>query len=73
VRNITFSADPDLIERARVKARQQKKTLNAAFREWLEDYTGRRDRVKEFRELMKRLEYVRPGRKFTREEANSRD
>jgi hypothetical protein len=73
VKNITLSADDDLIERAREKARKQKTTLNAAFREWLKDYTGRRDRGREYDELMQRLSYVRAGRKFTREEMNSRD
>jgi hypothetical protein len=73
VKNVTFSADAELIERARERARQQKKTLNVAFREWLAEYAGSRDRVREYRELMKRLEYVRPGRKFSREEANARE
>lgn len=73
VKNITLSAEDDLIEQAREKARKQKTTLNAAFREWLKDYTGRRDRGKEYDELMQRLNYVRAGRKFTREEMNSRD
>lgn len=73
VKNITFSADEDLIEQARERARREKKTLNTAFREWLAEYSGRRDRSKDYRELMKRLSYVRPGRKFTREEATSRD
>ena len=35
MKNITLSADEDLIERARQIARAQHKTLNAAFREWL--------------------------------------
>jgi hypothetical protein len=73
VKNITFSADEELIEKAREKARQEKRTLNTAFREWLEEYTGRRDRVKRYRELMKSLDHVRAGRKFTRDEMNSRD
>ena len=34
VKNITLSADEDLIERARVIARAQRKTLNAVFCEW---------------------------------------
>jgi hypothetical protein len=73
VKNITLSADDDLIEQARERARKQNTTLNAAFREWLKDYTGRRDRGKEYDELMQRLSYVRAGRKFTREDMNSRD
>jgi hypothetical protein len=73
VKNITLSADPELIEQARERARQQKKTLNAAFREWLVEYTGRRDRAKEYQELMKRLDHIKVDRKFTREELNARD
>jgi len=73
VKNITFSADEHLIEQARELARKEKKTLNIKFREWLEDYTGGSARARRYRELMKRLDYVRPGRKFTREEMNSRD
>lgn len=73
VKNITFSAESELIGRAREKARERHTTLNLAFREWLEEYAGGRDRVKAFREAMKKLSYARPGRKFTREEANSRD
>lgn len=33
VRNVTFSADQDLIERAREVAKAEHKTLNVAFRE----------------------------------------
>ena len=72
VKNVTFSADETLIEEAREQARKQNTTLNVAFREWLAEYSGRRDRSKQFRDLMKKLDYVRPGRKFTRDEANSR-
>jgi hypothetical protein len=37
MKNITLSADEHLIERARLLARSQHKTLNAMFREWLND------------------------------------
>jgi hypothetical protein len=72
VKNITFSADEALIEEAREKARKQHTTLNVVFREWLAEYSGRQDRSKQFRDLMKKLDYVQPGRKFSRDEANSR-
>jgi len=72
VKDISFRADPEVIRRARERAHRHGTTLNAAFREWLAEYAGSRDRVKEYRELMKRLDYVRAGRKFTREEMNSR-
>ena len=73
VKNITFSADAVLIERARERARDQNKTLNTVFREWLEEYTGGRERARRYRELMRRLGHIRVDRKFTREELNARD
>lgn len=72
VKNITLSADPDLIEKARQVARAEHKTLNAVFREWLADYTSRAGNVQEHRALMERLKYVNAGRKFTRDEMNER-
>lgn len=72
VKNITFSADAELIERARMRARQQKKTLNIAFREWLERYAVTGSPQEDYRQLMQRLGHVRAGRKFSREEMNSR-
>ena len=61
-----------LIEQARQTARAQHKTLNQAFREWLEFYArSESDLVGEYDELMKRLNYVKGGRKFSREEMNA--
>jgi hypothetical protein len=40
MKNITLSADESLIEQARLVARAQRKTLNPAFREWLEQYAA---------------------------------
>jgi hypothetical protein len=45
VKNITFSADEDLIERAREVAKAEHKTLNLAFREWLAGYAARKGNV----------------------------
>jgi hypothetical protein len=73
VKNITFSVDEELIEEARELARSRGRTLNEEVRQWLEDYTGRQQRVEAFREAMRRMSYVRTGgRKFTREEMNER-
>ena len=41
MKNVTLSADDDLIEQARLVARSQHTTLNAAFREWLQQYASR--------------------------------
>ncbi len=73
VKNITLSADERLIERARALAGERKTTLNAEFRQWLEDYTGLSTWAERHDELMKRLSYVETGgRKFTRDEMNER-
>src|SRR5215470_6186826 len=66
VKNITLSADGDLIEQARLLARAQHKTLNALFREWLERYTSESGNLQDVDRLMKRMAHVRPGRRFTR-------
>ncbi len=72
MKNVTLSADDHLIEQARRTAKTQHKTLNQAFREWLESYTQPDRAVDEYEALMKRLSYVQAGRKFTREEMNER-
>jgi len=71
-KNITFSAAEETIEKARVRARQQRTTLNEAFREWLDRYAGHRPTAAEFDRIMASMRYVRAGRKFTREEMNER-
>ena len=72
VKNITLSADESLIERARVVAQSESRTLNAAFREWLEQYTARAGGGAAFDALMRRMGDVKPGRHFTRDEMNER-
>lgn len=72
MKNITLSADDDLIESARLVARAQRKTLNQAFREWLQTYAGQRSSAKDFDRLMKDLRHVKAGRRYTREEMNER-
>ena len=73
MKNITLSADEHLIERARQTAQAQRRTLNDAFREWLEQYTAQSGDVEAYRQLMQRLRgHVVAGRKFTREEMNER-
>jgi len=72
MRNITLSADEQLIEQARLLAKSQHKTLNAMFREWLEQFTARSGGTQEFDALMKRLKHVQAGRRFSRNEMNER-
>ena len=72
VRNITFTADEDLIERARLVARSSGGTLNVAFRQWLADYTAASGNAQSYDNLMQRLSHVSAGRGFTRDEMNER-
>ncbi len=72
MKNITLSADEELIEQARAIARAQRKTLNAVFREWLLQFTAQSGSAQEFDSLMKRLRHVRAGRGFSRDEMNER-
>ena len=72
VRNVTFSADEEALERAREVARSEHKTLNDAFREWLIQYGSRRVTAAEIEDLYRSLRHVNAGRKFTRDEMNER-
>jgi predicted transcriptional regulator len=72
MKNVTLSADEDLIEKARQIARSQRKTLNIAFREWLERFTASEGNLESYDALMKSLSHVRAGRHFTRDELNER-
>lgn len=72
MKNITFSAEEDLIRRARKRASAKKTTLNDEFRRWLEKYVERPETVEAFADLMQRFNYVQPGRTFSRDEMNDR-
>ena len=72
LKNITLSADPELIEKAREIAKSRNSTLNNEFRRWLLRYVKRDFSEKDFQEFITRLNYVIPGKKFTRDEMNER-
>jgi hypothetical protein len=48
------------------------KALRAAFGEWLQQFAEQSGSASEFDALMQRLEHVKPGRRFTRDEMNER-
>jgi hypothetical protein len=73
MKNITFSADEHVIELAREEARNRKTTLNALFREWVEDLAQRDARRNKAEEAYKNLAaHLTFDRKFTRDELNER-
>jgi hypothetical protein len=53
-------------------ARSQHKTLNAAFREWLEQYAAKPGGGAAVDALMRRLKHVRSAGPYTRDEMNER-
>ena len=73
MRNITLSADENLIEAARRRAASQNTTLNAQFRIWLADYVGQEARAAQATRTVREIQgKLRVGRKLTREERNER-
>jgi predicted transcriptional regulator len=72
MKNINLSAEDKKIELAREVAREENRTLNDAFREWLDWYGSRRATRQQIEALYERLKYANAGRKFTREEMNER-
>jgi hypothetical protein len=72
MKNITFAADENLFERARLVARAQHKTLNAALREWLEQFTARAGSGPAVDALIRRLGHVRSEGPYARHQANER-
>lgn len=72
LKNITLSADEELIRKAREKAGREHTTLNANFRRWLRQYVNRNNRPDDLKALMMSLAYAQAGRKFSRDELNER-
>lgn len=72
LKNITLSADEELIQKAREKAAIENTTLNATFRQWLAQYTNSLFKNDDYDQFMHSLSYVNPGRKYNRDELNER-
>jgi len=72
LKNITLSAEDELIQKARLKAQKERTTLNATFRRWLKQYVNAEINGNEYESLMKSLNYAKPGRTFSRDELNER-
>lgn len=73
VRNITFSADEELIEKARAKAAERNQSLNDEFRSWLARYVASEGEARmPFLEALNQLPTVKLPRKYSRDEMNER-
>ena len=77
MKNITLTADEELIKAARKRAHGRRTTLNAEFRIWLKRYAQKEDQADQnvlaYRRLMENLLQVSTGgRRFSRAELNER-
>ena len=72
LRNITLSADETLIDAARSRAAETNRSLNDAFREWLEQFTRPISSRADYEALMSTIQLIPSGVRFSREEANER-
>ena len=73
MKNITLSADENLLEAARQRAVSEHTTLNEQFRLWLNNYVQREQQAAEAMRVMRELQgKLRVGRKLTRDEMNER-
>ncbi len=68
IKNLTLSVEDSLVNRARARAAREKRTLNAAFREWISRYAGVDRNYDQYKHLMKRFSYAKPKQDFTRGE-----
>lgn len=71
-KNVTFTTEGGLLQAARKKAAAEGKTLNGLFRQWISAYVQSDTSKQSYFAVMKRLENVSSGRKFTRDEMNER-
>jgi hypothetical protein len=71
-KNITLSADAELIQKAREKAKQERFSLNSLFQNWQRQYIQQENAEKNYLDLMKDLSYAQAGKKFSRDDLNER-
>ena len=72
LKNITLSAEEKLIAQGRARAASENKSLNDAFREWLQEWTSFVDPVSRYQDLMARVDRFDAGQQRNRDEMNVR-
>lgn len=73
MKNITLSAEENLIEAARQRAAIEHTTLNEQFRLWLIEYARKKEQLRFYDETITTLRgKLKVGRKLTRDEMNER-
>jgi len=64
-KSITFGADERAIEKARIKASTQKRSLNDLFNDWLRRYSDSEPKGIDLDSYLKKFEYVKIYKKIT--------
>jgi len=74
MKNITFTANDILIEKARKKAKDEMTSLNAKIQEWLRLYVDEQEGPKDFDTYWAQYDSldIKGGSKLNREERNAR-
>jgi thiaminase len=71
---ITFSADKNLIQRARQRAASENRSLDDLFQEWLALYASQTqlNAVAKYQDLMEQLSHIQASDTQSRDEMNQR-
>ncbi|RJP87305.1 MAG: hypothetical protein C4518_12455 [Desulfobacteraceae bacterium] len=72
LKNITLSADEELIQKARERAQKENTSLNISFRQWLQQYVNSSTTPLDYDNFIQSLSYARSTRGFSRDEFNER-
>ena len=72
LKNITLSADEELIQKARERAQKENTSLNISFRQWLQQYVNASATPLDYDNFIQSLSYARSARGFSRDEFNER-
>jgi plasmid stability protein len=74
--NLTIALDDDLLQKARVRAAELGTSVNAVLRDYLEEWTARKEArrraIESFVEASRRSKASSGGRKWTRDELHER-
>jgi len=72
LKNITLSADEELIQKARERAQKENTSLNISFRQWLQQYVNSSATHLDYDNFIQSLSYARSAHGFSRDEFNER-
>ena len=71
-KNVTFRIQEDLLKKARAKALKEHQSLNKLVSQWLKNYAAGKGQQMDYMSFMAKLDNIKIGKKFTREEMNER-